>query len=269
MNIHLSKSAFYCRQKANKNKIPMSLTKVEISHKKILVSSYQSNQMPRKVVKRSASPSDKEEMSPVLARHSSPEMRDGESPNLLTVSKKKEIKGVNDEEFGFEMKKMLESFEVDITKTLANKRKRLETFTQNKMKNSNKKIDEIWKMQQTERQKLYDDYCNQMNNILQQWDVDLSKSKEQEEKLLAVFKQHQKLCQQNSLVQQQKLMTLHELHEQFCKGLKDLERNHQEQQSTVLSELKKEMALLQKRILMDTQQQEMANVRKSLQSMLF
>ncbi|GAB1608469.1 synaptonemal complex protein 3-like [Argonauta hians] len=224
--------------------------------------------MPRKVAKRSASP-EKQEMSPVLDQNSSPEIRDDDSPNLMKISKRKDNKGSNDEEFGSEMKKMLESFEVDITKTLANKRKRWESFTQNKMKNTNKKIDEIWKMQQIERQKLYDDYTLQVNNILQQWDADLNKSKDQEEKLLVLFKQHQKLCQQNSLVQQQKLMSIHELHDQFCKGIKSLEKSHQEQQSTVLSELKKEMALLQKRILMDTQQQEMANVRKSLQSMLF
>ena len=49
----------------------------------------------------------------------------------------------------------------------------------------------------------------------------------------------------------------------------DLDRNRQTQQSTLQADLKKEMGLLQKKILMDTQQQEMANVKKSLHSMLF
>ncbi|CAG2210275.1 MRPS27 [Mytilus edulis] len=52
-------------------------------------------------------------------------------------------------------------------------------------------------------------------------------------------------------------------------GIGELDNCHQSQHSTVQSEMKKEMSLLQKRILMDTQQQEMANVRKSLQTMLF
>ncbi len=39
----------------------------------------------------------------------------------------------------------------DIAKNLDVKRKRLETFTQASVKTSNKKVQEIWKSQQTER----------------------------------------------------------------------------------------------------------------------
>lgn len=198
--------------------------------------------------------------------------RNGDETPVLSRGggKKRDHDGdVKEEEFGSEMKKLLESFEADITKTMASKRKRLETFTQNKMKNSNKKVEEIWKVQQGERQKLYDEYCYQVNNILQQWENDLGKSKEQEDKFLIIFRQQQKLIQQNLIIQQQRMKTLRDLQDHFNKGLKDLEKCHQDQQTYVQSELRKEMALLQKKILMDTQQQEMANVRKSLQSMLY
>lgn len=205
-----------------------------------------------------------------IVNSASPNLREDETPVLSRGGKKRDHDGdVREEEFGSEMKKLLESFEADITKTMASKRKRLETFTQNKMKNSNKRVEEIWKVQQGERQKLYDEYCYQVNNILQQWENDLSKSKEQEEKFLIIFRQQQKLVQQNIIIQQQRMKTLRDLQEHFNKGLKDLEKCHQEQQTHVQSELRKEMALLQKKILMDTQQQEMANVRKSLQSMLY
>lgn len=70
------------------------------------------------------------------------------------------------------------------------------------------------------------------------------------------------------VVQGQRLKSIKQLFDQFLKNLEDLEKSHTEQQSAVQSELRKEMALFQKRILMDTQQQEMATVRKSLQSML-
>ena len=39
----------------------------------------------------------------------------------------------------------------DITKSLDVKRKRLESFTQTSLKTSNKKVDEVWKTQQSER----------------------------------------------------------------------------------------------------------------------
>lgn len=51
--------------------------------------------------------------------------------------------------------------------------------------------------------------------------------------------------------------------------MEDLEKNHENLLTGAQNELKKEMALLQKKIMMETQQQEMASVRKSLQSMLF
>nr|AGL11962.1 synaptonemal complex protein 3 [Nodipecten subnodosus] len=172
-------------------------------------------------------------------------------------------------EFNTEMQKMLECFGADITKTLVNKRKRLEQFTQNSLKASNKKVEEIWKMQQLERGKLHTEYCRQVNTVFNQWEADLEKTKEQEEKLVTLFKQQQKLFQQARVVQSQRLKTIRQLHEQYTKGMEDLGTCHNSQQSNVQSELKKEMTLLQKKILMDTQQQEMANVRKSLQTMLF
>ncbi|XP_033751590.1 synaptonemal complex protein 3-like [Pecten maximus] len=172
-------------------------------------------------------------------------------------------------EFNNEMQKMLECFGADITKTLVNKRKRLEQFTQNSLKSSNKKVEEIWKMQQLERGKLHTEYCRQVNTVFNQWEADLEKTKEQEEKLVTLFKQQQKLFQQARVVQSQRLKTIRQLHEQYTKGMEDLGTCHNSQQSNVQSELKKEMTLLQKKILMDTQQQEMANVRKSLQTMLF
>ena len=39
----------------------------------------------------------------------------------------------------------------DITKTLSGKRKRLEQYTQNSLKISNRKVEDIWRVQQKER----------------------------------------------------------------------------------------------------------------------
>ncbi|XP_064602483.1 synaptonemal complex protein 3-like [Liolophura sinensis] len=172
-------------------------------------------------------------------------------------------------DFGMEMQKMLECFGADISKTLIAKRKRLEQFTQNSLKNSTKRLEDIWYGQQQERNKLNDEYQKQATSVFQQWESDLEKTKDQEEKLTALFRQQQKLFQQARAVQSQRLRTLRQLYDQFSKGMGDLEKCHKDQHSNIQSELRKEMALLQKKILMDTQQQEMANVRKSLQTMLF
>ncbi|XP_062921746.1 synaptonemal complex protein 3 isoform X2 [Mobula hypostoma] len=169
---------------------------------------------------------------------------------------------------GSDVATMLERFGADINKAILAKKKRLEVYTKSSLKTSNQKIEQVWKVQQEERQKLSDDYCKQFTGIFQQWEKDIQKAKDQEEKIENLFRQQQKLFQQMRVVQGQRLKSIKQLFDQFLKNLEELEKTHTEQQSAVQSELRKEMALFQKRILMDTQQQEMATVRKSLQSML-
>uniref|UniRef100_A0A4W3JPJ7 Synaptonemal complex protein 3 n=1 Tax=Callorhinchus milii TaxID=7868 RepID=A0A4W3JPJ7_CALMI len=153
---------------------------------------------------------------------------------------------------GGDVASMLERFGADINKALLAKKKRLEVYTKSSLKTSNQKIEQIWKMQQEERQKLTDDYCKQFSGIFQQWEKDIQKAKDQEEKIENLFRQQQKIFQQLRVVQGQRLKSIKQLFDQFLKSLEELEKSHSEQQSAVQSELRKEMALFQKRILMDT-----------------
>ncbi|XP_071393266.1 synaptonemal complex protein 3-like [Centroberyx affinis] len=169
---------------------------------------------------------------------------------------------------GGDMMTMLDRFGADISKAFLAKRKRLETFTKSSVKTSQQKIEHLWKTQQTDRSKVADDYSCQFNAVLQQWDTDMTKSKDQEEKQLSMFLQQQKMFQQMRASQSQRLKTLKQLLEQYIQSLAAMEKTHVSQQEILQSELRQEMAMFQKKLLMDTQQQEMASVRKSLQSML-
>ncbi|MBZ3886205.1 N-acetylglucosamine-1-phosphotransferase subunits alpha/beta [Sciurus carolinensis] len=73
--------------------------------------------------------------------------------------------------------------EADINKALLAKRKRLEMYTKASFKTSNQKIEHVWKTQQEQRQKLNQEYSQQFMTLFQQWDIDLQKAEEQEEKL--------------------------------------------------------------------------------------
>ncbi|XP_037369678.1 synaptonemal complex protein 3 isoform X2 [Talpa occidentalis] len=173
------------------------------------------------------------------------------------------------EEMGGEVRTMLERFGVDMNKALLAKRKRLELYTKASIKTSNQKIEQVWKTQQEQRQKLSQDFSQQFLTLFQQWDLDVQKAEEQEEKLANTFRQQQKIFQQSRVVQSQRLKTIRQLYEQFIKSMEELEKNHENLLTGAQNELRKEMAMLQKKIMMETQQQEMASVRKSLQSMLF
>nr|AUR45270.1 Sycp3 [Clarias gariepinus] len=170
---------------------------------------------------------------------------------------------------GNEVQTMLEKFGADIGKAMQARRKRLEVLTRSSIKSSNQKIEQLWKTQYSQRQKLAQDYSQQVLSVLQQWETDVKKSEDQEEKLNNLFQQQQKLFQQARVVQNQKMKTIKELYEQFIKNMEEMEKSHETFLQGAQLELKKAMALLQKKIMMDTQQQEMATVRKSLQSMLF
>nr|XP_008108769.1 PREDICTED: synaptonemal complex protein 3 isoform X2 [Anolis carolinensis] len=174
-----------------------------------------------------------------------------------------------EEDVGGEVQNMLERFGADINKALIAKRKRLEMYTKASLKTSNQKIEHVWKTQQDQRLKVNQEYSQQFMHVFQQWDADIQKAEEQEEKLTNMFRQQQKVFQQARIVQGQRLKTIKQLYEQFLKTIEDMEKSHDSLLAGAQSELRKEMAMLQKKIMMDTQQQEMATVRKSLQSMLF
>ncbi|KAI1239247.1 hypothetical protein IHE44_0012361 [Lamprotornis superbus] len=156
--------------------------------------------------------------------------------------------------------------EADINKALLAKRKRLEMYTKASLKTSNQKIEHVWKTQQEQRQKLNHEFSQQFLTLFQQWDVDVQKAEEQEEKLANMLRQQQKVFQQARIVQSQRLKTIKQLYEQFLKSMEELEKSNESLLAGAQNELRKEMAMLQKKIMMDTQQQEMATVRKSLQS---
>ncbi|XP_051976150.1 synaptonemal complex protein 3 isoform X3 [Xyrauchen texanus] len=199
--------------------------------------------------------------------------RDEETPIIDKLAKKRAADTFDDDDLsvgvGNEVQSMLERFGADISKAMQSKRKRLEALTKSSLKGSTQKLEQMWKTQQNQRQKLTQEYSQQVFSVLQQWESDAQKSEEQEEKLNNLFRQQQKLLQQARVVQNQKIKTIKDLYEQFVKNMEEMEKGHEAFLQGTQMELKKEMALLQKKIMMDTQQQEMATVRKSLHSMLF
>ncbi|XP_068672250.1 synaptonemal complex protein 3-like [Montipora capricornis] len=167
-----------------------------------------------------------------------------------------------------DMQGMLSSFGADITKTLTAKRKRIQTFAQASLKTSSRKFDEVWKSQQHERSSHFDEFTKQLMNVINQGEADLQKTREAEEKLENLYKQQQKLFQQQRIVQSQRLKRVRQLLEDHTKNLQEMQRSHEAQQLGVQEQLRKEISVLQKKILSDTQQQDFSSVRRSLQNML-
>ncbi|KAM7397344.1 hypothetical protein PAMP_020325 [Pampus punctatissimus] len=201
------------------------------------------------------------------------DVREEKTPIVDKLAKKRPAADFEEEgtacAVGNEVQSMLEKFGADISKVMHTKKKRLECLTKNYMKGSQHKLEQLWNNYHSQRQKMTQQYSQQVSSALQQWETEAQRAEEQEEKLNNLFRQQQKILQQARVVQNQKLKTVRELYEQFVKNMEDMEKSHECFLQGAQQELRKEMATLQKKILMDTQQQEMATVRKSLQSMLF
>ncbi|XP_022538214.1 synaptonemal complex protein 3-like [Astyanax mexicanus] len=169
---------------------------------------------------------------------------------------------------GGEVMAMLDSFRVDINKAFVAKRKCLESFTSSSLKTSQQKVEEMWRSQQKERAQMSEDYCTQFSSVFQQWESDIQKAKDQDKKLMALFQHQQMMFKQMRASQGQRLKTLKQLLDHYIKSMQELHNTHEEQSTTAVSELRQEMGLLHKKILMNTQHEEMQSVRKTLQSML-
>ncbi|XP_076967911.1 synaptonemal complex protein 3-like isoform X2 [Tamandua tetradactyla] len=185
----------------------------------------------------------------------SEEYLEGKFPVIQKHGKKGPCAAMIEEDVGGKVQNMLERFGVDINKALLAKRKRLEMYTKASLRTSNQRIEHVWKTQQEQRQKLNQEYSQQFLAVFQQWDVDMQKAEEQEEKLASMFRQQQKVFQQSRIAQSQRLKTIKQLYEQFIKSVEDLEKSHENHLTGAENELRKEMAVLQRRFMMDTKQE--------------
>ena len=67
-----------------------------------------------------------------------------------------------------------------------------------------------------------------------------------------LLRQQHKSTQQHRVILTQRVKALKQLHEQYNKSLADLDKVHEDQHTNAQGEIKKELAQLQKKMLMDT-----------------
>ncbi|XP_028417125.1 synaptonemal complex protein 3-like [Dendronephthya gigantea] len=151
---------------------------------------------------------------------------------------------------------------------MANKEKNVHKFTTGALKTTDKKVGEIWKKQRLDRSKLLEEFSNSINSVTHQCDADVVTINEKEKEWEKGFQEILNGVHQHRIIQTQRIKTLIQITNTLMKSFEDLENCHCEQQSNVQGELKKDMSQLQKKIMKETQQQELSNVRKSLQTML-
>ncbi|XP_047703485.1 synaptonemal complex protein 3-like isoform X2 [Prionailurus viverrinus] len=168
--------------------------------------------------------------------------------------------GTFEDDVGNEVQKMLERL---------GERKMFEMGTKASIKTTNETIEHVWKLQQEQRQNLHLKYSQQFLTLFREWNVDMQKAQKQQEKLASMFQEQRKVLQQARVVQNQRLQKIKNLYVQFLESMQDLEKDHEHLLTDEQSEVREETTKLQNKIMMEVQQQELAIVQKSLQSLLF
>jgi len=107
-----------------------------------------------------------------------------------------------------------------------------------------------------------------LNELVQRVELESKNEIENTQSLMNIIQQLQKRLQQQRAAQSQRLKSLKSLHEQYMQTSSDLANMHKEQQISMHSELRKELTALQKKMMDEARQEEITNVRKSLQTML-
>uniref|UniRef100_UPI0016596CA4 synaptonemal complex protein 3-like n=1 Tax=Halichoerus grypus TaxID=9711 RepID=UPI0016596CA4 len=107
----------------------------------------------------------------------------GNSPVTDKHGRKRPSAVTFEEDAGNEIQKMLQGLGVDIKRALLAKRKMFEVNARAFVKTANEKIEHVWNIQQEQRQNLHLKYSQQFLTLFREWDTDMRKAQEQEEKL--------------------------------------------------------------------------------------
>ncbi|XP_064624243.1 synaptonemal complex protein 3-like [Lineus longissimus] len=162
---------------------------------------------------------------------------------------------------------VIKSFGAEFQKKYSSRKEKLDQFSKNTLKSAHKQVDKFWNHQQTSRQRMLDSFTEGILLELTELEKDIDNLKHAENKSVEFLKSHLNTLQTCRLSQEQRIKNLKRKHLNFDGEQRQLENNQADQQQNVREILRKELQTMQKKILMQSQKEEMMNVRRTLQMM--
>lgn len=171
-----------------------------------------------------------------------------------------------DEDMEDEMRNVLDKLRDNITNSLLEKRRRTQMYSENVSKQTNYKMKQAWKNKEQQMLKADNEHYQQFMDLFKQWELAKQNYEKQQKHLIDILQQQKRMLRQCKIKQNQKMKLIMQMYTQYMQHMKDKDNNIL---MASFTELKEEMAEYQRKYMMETQQQEIANIRKSLQSILF
>ncbi|ERE65421.1 Cor1/Xlr/Xmr family containing protein [Cricetulus griseus] len=151
-----------------------------------------------------------------------------------------------DDNPGNEIMNKTEKIGANLSSAVTEKKRSMKSYIKGVVKDCKKNIKERLKFHEDAAREFRIEYTEQIITVFQEWDLDIKQLGDQEDKLTASFHQQQKTFQQTRMLQNHNLKGLKQENEEFLKDLNDLEDGSL--LTSVRSEMKKQMSLLQKKI---------------------
>ncbi|XP_060230707.1 synaptonemal complex protein 3-like [Meriones unguiculatus] len=161
---------------------------------------------------------------------------------------------------GEKVETILGKIGANVNTALSAKRHRMETAAQEAIEGIDQKMKQVWYSQEDALVKLNEDSAQSFIKLFEQWNLDFQKIREQHDKLIDDFKKQENIFQESRFIHMQSLRTIKNVHEQFLMDLDKLEEKNDELLAGAQNEIKEEMNKLQKKIMRESEQEQMANV---------
>nr|XP_048313702.1 synaptonemal complex protein 3-like [Myodes glareolus] len=161
---------------------------------------------------------------------------------------------------------MLDKLRDRITNSLLEKIRRMQTYSETVSKQTSYKMKQAWETKQQQMLKVNNKYYQQFMDLFKQWELEKQKYEKQQKHLINILQQQKMMLRQCKIKQNQRMKLVMQMYTQYIQNLKHKNNN---KFTDSFTELKEEIAEYQRKYMMKTQKQEIANIRKSLQSILF
>ncbi|XP_051034224.1 X-linked lymphocyte-regulated protein 5C [Phodopus roborovskii] len=132
----------------------------------------------------------------------------------------------------------------------------------------NENLQSIFKTQQKSRQELHSIHSQMFESLYQKWLGDVVRAREQEERLNLIAQQQVKVLQKAVEDHETKMENAKDMCDTFLKKAKDLSEQRKAFIGGDRSEVRKEIFKAQDRVIMETQEQDVAVVETYLQSLV-
>ncbi|NP_001104763.1 X-linked lymphocyte-regulated 5B isoform X1 [Mus musculus] len=165
-------------------------------------------------------------------------------------------------------KKMQDFKGDDGTGLLMEKRKQFEEDVNASFRSLNENLQSILKAQQNSRQELKSLYCERFGSVYHNWLVEMDRTRDQEEYFSFITQQQMKILQTAIEDHETKLKNAKDMCDTFLKKANDLSKRQKTFIGGQQTIVEKEISKVQNRVIMETQDQDIAMVETYLQSLI-